>query len=54
MHYATPDCKLELDELDKFLKEMGLSNLETVPDLKVTKSSVPTETRVVVLDYKHE
>lgn len=54
MHYSTPDCKIKLDTLDKFLKEMGLSNVEPMPSLKVTKSSVPSETRVVVLDYKHE
>ncbi len=52
MHYATPDCKLDLDPLDKFLKEMGLNEVEAVPALKVTKSGVPTDTKVVVLDYK--
>ncbi len=52
MHYSTPDCKIKLDSLDKFLKEMGLSNIEPVPSLKVTKSSIPSETRVVVLEYK--
>jgi len=54
MNYSTPDCKVKLEPLDKFLKEMGLSSLETVESLKITKSSVPTETRVVVLDYQHD
>jgi L-ascorbate metabolism protein UlaG (beta-lactamase superfamily) len=54
MHYATPDCKLSLDSLDKFLKEMGLSAVEPIPNLKVTKSAIPSETKVVVLDYKQE
>ena len=54
MHYSTPDCKIELDSLDKFLKEMGLSNVETVPSLKVTKSAISSETRVEVLEYNHE
>jgi hypothetical protein len=52
MHYATPDCKLPLDSLDKFMKEMGLSAVEPVPSLKVTKSGISSETKVVVLDYK--
>jgi len=54
MHFRTPDCKLDLETLDKFLKEMGVSTIEPVPSLKVTKSGVPTETKVVVLDYKKE
>jgi L-ascorbate metabolism protein UlaG (beta-lactamase superfamily) len=53
MQYSTPDSKIELDSLEKFIKEMGLSNIEPIPSLKVTKSAIPSETRVVVLDYKH-
>ena len=53
MQYKTPKSKAELDSLDKFIKEMGLSNVEPVPSLKITKSAVPTETKVVVLDYNH-
>ena len=53
MHYATPACKIQLDPLSKFLKEMGLgSSVESVPLLKVSKSSLPDETKVVVLDYQ--
>jgi L-ascorbate metabolism protein UlaG (beta-lactamase superfamily) len=52
MHYSTPDCKLDLDPLDKFLKEMGLNQAEAVPSLKITKSGISTETKVIVLDYK--
>ena len=54
MHYATKDGKLELDSLDKFLKEMGLSKSEAEPSLKVTRSGLPQETRVVVLDYQRK
>jgi len=53
MQYKTQKSKGELDSLDKFIKEMGLSNVEPEPSLKITKSAVPTETKVVVLDYKH-
>lgn len=52
MHYATPDAKIALDPLNKFIKEMGLSKPEPQPFLKVTRSSLPAETHVVVLDYQ--
>lgn len=52
MHYATPDSRIPLDSLNKFLKEMGLSKQEAQPSLKVTRSGLPAETRVVVLDYQ--
>jgi len=54
MHYHTPATKIQLDRLEKFLKEMGLHEAETVASLKVSKSSMPDETKVVVLDYHHE
>ena len=53
MHYQTPDVNVKLDPLNKFLKEMGLVEVETLPILKVNNvSSLPEETRVIVLDYK--
>jgi L-ascorbate metabolism protein UlaG (beta-lactamase superfamily) len=52
MHYSTPATKLPLDSLNKFIKEMGLSKPETQPSLKVTRSGLPSETHVVVLDYQ--
>jgi L-ascorbate metabolism protein UlaG (beta-lactamase superfamily) len=54
MHYATPAAKLQLDSLSKFLKEMGLSKPESQPSLKVTRSGLPEETHVAVLDYQRE
>jgi L-ascorbate metabolism protein UlaG (beta-lactamase superfamily) len=54
MQYSTPDSKIKLDSLDKFMKEMGLSSYEPDPSLKITKSAIPTETKVVVLDYKKD
>lgn len=54
MHYKTPDCKLELDDLSGFLKQIGLSDQVTPEDsLKVTSRDIPEETKVVVLNYKH-
>ena len=52
MHYATPDAKLSLDPLEKFVKEMGLSTDDPKPSIKINSSNLPTETRVVVLDYQ--
>ncbi len=54
MHYATSDAKVSLESLNKFIKEMGLSKPETQPSIKVTRSSLPEETHVVVLDYQRE
>ena len=52
MHYSTPAAKVSLDPLNKFIKEMGLSKADTQPSLKVTRSGLPNETHVVVLDYQ--
>jgi L-ascorbate metabolism protein UlaG (beta-lactamase superfamily) len=54
MHYSTSDVKVSLDSLNKFLKEMGLGKQETQPALKVTRSNLPEETHIVVLDYQRE
>lgn len=54
MHYSTPEAKVNLDALGKFLKEMGLGKQESQPSLKMSRSALPTETRVVVLDYQRE
>jgi L-ascorbate metabolism protein UlaG (beta-lactamase superfamily) len=54
MHFHTPAVKVELDPLDKFLKEMGLHEAESVPVLKVTRSGLPDETKVIVLDFQRE
>jgi L-ascorbate metabolism protein UlaG (beta-lactamase superfamily) len=50
MHYGSTSSKLELDPLSKFLKEMGIATHETLPLLKVTRSGLPDETKVVILD----
>jgi L-ascorbate metabolism protein UlaG (beta-lactamase superfamily) len=52
MHYATDAAKVKLEPLSKFLKEMGLGKVESLPSLKATRSSLPQETKVVVLDYQ--
>jgi L-ascorbate metabolism protein UlaG (beta-lactamase superfamily) len=52
MHYSTPASKIKLDEINKFIKEMGLSKQEAQPSLKVSRSSLPDETHVIVLEYQ--
>ncbi|HWQ83398.1 MAG TPA: MBL fold metallo-hydrolase, partial [Anaerolineales bacterium] len=52
MHYSTPDGGTNLSPVGKFLKEMGLSDIEPLPSLKVTQSAIPEETRVVILNYE--
>lgn len=52
MHFKTEGLKLEIEPLDRFARAMGLKEIKTVPKLTVTKSSLPEETQVVVLDYK--
>jgi L-ascorbate metabolism protein UlaG (beta-lactamase superfamily) len=51
MHYGTPDSLIKLAPLSKFMKEMGLGSVDAVDSLKVSRGSIPEETRVVVLNY---
>lgn len=41
------------DSLNKFLKEMGLTNPQMQDALKVTRSSLPEDTQVILLEMKH-
>lgn len=50
MHYHAPGAKVELDRVEKFLKEMGAHDAEAVPSLKITRSALPEETRVILLE----
>jgi len=54
MHYAIAGLKLELDPLDRFLKEMGVTAGEPLVKLSVQASSGEYETKVVVLEPKVE
>jgi L-ascorbate metabolism protein UlaG (beta-lactamase superfamily) len=42
----------KLDGVNKFLKEMGLSEAKTQDTLKVTKSGLPEDTQVILLEVK--
>jgi L-ascorbate metabolism protein UlaG (beta-lactamase superfamily) len=50
MHYGHESSQVGLDPLAKFLKEMGLTAHETLPSIKINQSSLPEETKVIVLD----
>lgn len=50
MHYLTSETNLPLQPLEKFLKEMGISEVTNEASLKITKSQIPDETKVIVLE----
>lgn len=52
MHYSLPNITIELDPVSKFLKEMGLTKAETVDTLRLTKTGLPEETQVILLEVK--
>ncbi len=52
IHYKTDVERTQLDPIERFLKEMGAKTAETHAKLTVTRSSLPEETQVLVLDYK--
>lgn len=52
MHYKTPLEKDRLEGVEKFFKEMGLAPIPPQAELSVTRSGLPDETEVVVLDYR--
>ncbi len=44
---------LELDPVDRFLREMGINAIQEEPLLRVAAGSLPEQTQVVLLDYRH-
>jgi L-ascorbate metabolism protein UlaG (beta-lactamase superfamily) len=52
MHYKTKALTLRLASVNRFLQEMGLKKLAAQESLKVTASTLPEETQIVLLDYK--
>ncbi|GAC1509466.1 MAG: MBL fold metallo-hydrolase [Candidatus Dormibacteraceae bacterium] len=54
MHYAIPGLRLQLDSVDRFLKEMAVTASEAQPKLTVQASSGEYETKVIVLEPKVE
>jgi L-ascorbate metabolism protein UlaG (beta-lactamase superfamily) len=52
MLFRTELSNAALDPLDRFLKEMGVAEAQPVPRINVTRTSLPIETSVTVLDYR--
>jgi L-ascorbate metabolism protein UlaG (beta-lactamase superfamily) len=49
MHYAIDGLNIELDGVDRFLKTMGVSQAQELDTLKVTSSTLPEQTQVILL-----
>lgn len=49
MHYSVPKLKVKLDEVEKFLKEIGQKSVVPQAKLLIKKKDLPLETQVVVL-----
>lgn len=49
MHYKLPGLTLELDGVERFLKEMGVTEPVSENSLKVTAGNLPEETQIVLL-----
>jgi len=52
MHYKTAHSAAPLDPLQRFLTEMGLTQVEPLAKVSFNPSNLPHETQVIVLDYK--
>lgn len=49
MHYQVNGLEIELDSVERFLKEMGITEVKTENSLKISASNLPEETQVVLL-----
>ena len=54
MHYQANGSKIELDDVERFLREMGtnLEEIDIIDTLKITRSNLPEQTQIVVLAPK--
>ena len=51
MHYKTQAISREMEPVEKFLKEIGVKEVNSQSRLSFTKSSLPSSTQVFLLDY---
>jgi len=49
MHYSLPNLKPELEDVDRFLKEMGVTEPKQEESLRISASNLPDETETVIL-----
>ncbi len=52
MHYKTKAVQAKLEPVSRFLNEMGLPETTPRDSLEIDKSGLPSETQVVLLNYK--
>ena len=51
MHYKTQALSRGLEPVDRFLKEMGVKEVNPQPKLSLSRSNLPVSTQVFLLDY---
>jgi L-ascorbate metabolism protein UlaG (beta-lactamase superfamily) len=49
MHYQIPGLNVALDGVERFLKEMGVTEPKEESVLKVTTGNLPEETEIILL-----
>ncbi len=54
MHFQTEALRgIDLDPVDRFLKEMGVNTIEQEVVLRISAGALPEQTQIVLLDYQH-
>jgi len=49
MHYKIPKLKIKLDDIDKFLKSLGIKKPESLPKLSIRKKDISTEEAKIII-----
>jgi len=49
MHYNIPKLKIKLDDIDKFLKNLGIKKPESLPKLSIKKKDILTEEAKIII-----
>ncbi|GAB4155476.1 MAG: MBL fold metallo-hydrolase [Candidatus Promineifilaceae bacterium] len=52
MHYQLPNLKLNLDGVERFMKEMGVTDAQEMSSLKIAAGNLAEETEVILLTPK--
>jgi L-ascorbate metabolism protein UlaG (beta-lactamase superfamily) len=50
MHYAQPGVSIPLESIERFCREMAIEDIRSQPKLTLTRSGVPDETTIVILE----
>jgi len=54
MHYKTSAINRELEPVEKFLKELGITEVNPQPGLSLNKSNLPASMQVFLLEYPRQ